>query len=339
MCLYTKHRKPQVAQRDIKVYKNVNRYVLDQKIAVSPCQGTQFSLDTPFIPDRSTPDIENNGSLYEINGGVIHACLWPSPERGSRYLEAYIPKGTEYWIGVDHTTVCARKLVVLSKPIEATSDKATLDPIMAEMLYHVATSYNGVKIGDFIVTDENNEEVYCAPTEVPNVPKNKIKGMVVGFNGRKPLIADIFHILEDVVIDARYNSKLDTFISEGDKAEKDMDGLNHTKAWKSQCAQDKNRFEAYNKLVAERGEDYYIPALGEMKQLLDNVIYIAAACSLAGMYCPIYMNRSFWTSTEYSQGCCWYCGIGAGGWGRDWCYKNCHNSLVPFYASAPVKKK
>ena len=335
MCLYTKHKKPLVAKRRIRVFKHVSTYSLEDKTAKSPCQGTLFKLDEEFLPARGTVDIRGT-SLCEINGGVIHACLWPDFSRGA-CLEAYIPEGTEYWIGVDHTTICARKLVVLSKPITP-ADCAGVDPIMAEMLYDSAEEHHGVKIGDYLVTNENGEDTYYKPTQLSNVPKDKIKGMVVGFNGSTPEIADIFNIVNNVMIDSDWNSKLDKYFDEGDNAQKDMDGYKHTLAWKSTCDQDKRRFEAYH-AIKSKGEDYYIPALGEMKLLLDNILTVAASCSLAGFSCPISMGDYFWSSTESSQYVCWCCGIYADGWCRYWDDRSHHHGVVPFVASQQMKKK
>lgn len=333
MCLYTKHEKPLVAKRDIKVYKHVRRVDLQRKVAESPCQGTKFALDTDFIPDKPAADIyRRSDDLYEINGGVIHACLWPDFSRGY-CLEAYIPAGTEYWIGCDHTTLCARKLVVKSKPVSS-DEFYGLDEVLSEMLYDSAEEKNGIKVGDFFYKDGNNES-FVAPAQVPNLPKDKIKGMVVGFDGDEPLIADVTHIFHDVQIDDRYNSKLDEFFNDRSKAKKDMNGYKHTKAWKSKC-QGESRFGAYA-IIEKLGEDYYIPALGEMETLLENILYVAAACSLAGVSLPITMGKSFWTSTEFSQCHSWRCGIRDFGVGGGWDYKYCHLRVAPFIASAKKK--
>ena len=122
MCLITNHKNPMIAQRDIKVYKHVRNIVYDDMrsdMAQSPYQGIWFNLDKEFIAEPSeTPllypwDDSNN---WEINAGAIHACLWPDFTIG-RCLEAYIPKGTEYWYGVDKSTVCAKKLFVTNRII------------------------------------------------------------------------------------------------------------------------------------------------------------------------------------------------------------------------------
>lgn len=339
MCLYTKHKEPIVAQRNIKVYKHVCDYKPQTKKAKSPCQRTWFSLDEDFNPEKQTVDIEEaHSGLYEINGGVIHACLWPDFSRG-KCLEAYIPAGTEYWIGIDHSTICARKLVVLNKPVTR-DDNPGLDPTMAQMLYDVAIECDGVKVGDYLVTSENGYEVYRSPLQVLNLPKDSIKGIVVGFNGNTPIVADIFHTIVDTVwIDAYYRSNLGgEFFDSGDQAELDMNGYEHFTAWKKTCEGTRDRFKAYH-VVKERGEDYYIPALGEMKQLITNILSVAASCSLAGLFCPICMDGYYWTSTESSEDCSWFCALCSDGWYRNWYSKYYHFRIVPFYSSAKLKAK
>ena len=335
MCLCTKHKEPLVARRNIKVYKHARYIDLQNKIAYSPCQNTKFKLDEDFIPERQTVDMRGL-SLYEINGGVIHACLFPDFSRGE-CLEAYIPEGTKYWIGVDHMTVCAEKLVVLSKPVKL-EDNPGIDPIMAEMFYDSSEEKNGVKVGDYLVTTEKGKEVYYKPSQLANVPKERIKGMVVGFNGSTPEVADIFHIIKSVMIDSEWDSTLDKHISNSYKAEKDMDGYKHTIAWEAVCKSNKSRFEAYH-AVKELGDDHYIPALGEMKLFMDNILTIAASCAIVGFFLPIQMGQVFWSSTEFSLRDCWDCRIRIDGWRRYCYYKYDRDSIVPFVASAQMKKK
>lgn len=335
MCLYTKHKEPLVAKRDIKVYKHVRRVDLDKKEAESPCQYTRFVLDKEFIPNRPTVDIEHwSGDFYTINGGVIHACLWPDFSRGA-CLEAYIPAGTEYWIGSDHTTICAKKLIVKSKPVSL-EEFYGLDETLSEMLYEIAEGKNGIKVGDLLYMDGSNEK-FVAPTKVSNLPKDKIKGMVIGFNDDEPLIADVANIISNVRIDSDANCNLDGFFGDRDKAKKDMEGYKHTKAWKSQC-QGKSRFGVYA-AIENLGEDYYVPALGEMETLLNNILFVAASCSLSGIRLTITISKWFWTSTEGWQGYSWGCCIGGGDVFERWYCKDFLGSVVPFIASAKKKKK
>ena len=333
MCLTTNHKAPLVASKDIKVYKHVKDITPDK--AQSPCQGTWFELNKEFVAQPSYTQLNpySDGKRWDINGGAIHACLWPDFDRG-RCLEAYIPEGTEYWYGVDKSTICAKKLFVTNKEVKP-EDCAGLDEEIALAVYSEAPQNSeGVKIGCFLSCDN----IYMSPSLAAGCSKKNIQGIVVGFNNGKPIVADIQNFIESVSIDNKWDSKLDKHIPDREEAMKDMDGYEHFKAWKETCKNNSERYEAYN-AVAKLSENHYIPALGEMELVWSNLIYIAAGCSLAGLACPFVMGHWYWTSTEDSQYDSWGSCLCSGGAGRDWYDKDYHCRMVPFVASANVKKK
>lgn len=331
MCLVTYHQKPMVASKDIKVYKHVREMSADK--AKSPYQETWFDLNKEFIAQPSETYLKsyNDGKRWGINGGAIHACLWPDFERG-RCLEAYIPKGTEYWYGIDKSTICAKKLFVTDKEVKP-EDCAGMDEEIALAAYSESPKNNeGVAIGFFLVFND-----FVGPAVAASCSKKNIQGIVVGFNGNEPVVADIQNLIESISIDNDWNSKLDKHIPNTEEAIKDMNGYEHTKAWKETCENNPKRYEAYN-AVAKLSENHYIPALGEMELVWKNLIYIAAACSLANVACPFTMGRWYWTSTECYLGRSWYSALGGYGAGRGCCIKDYHGSMVPFVASTNVKK-
>ena len=332
MCLVTYHQKPMVASKDIKVYKHVSEILADK--AKSPCQGTWFELNKEFVAQPSETYLSpySDGKRWEINGGAIHACIWPDFERG-RCLEAYIPEGTEYWYGVDKSTLCAKKLIVTDKEVKP-EDCAGMDEEIASAVYSEAPSNSkGIKIGSFFVFGD-----FVGPAVAASCAKKDIQGIVVGFNGDEPIVADIQNLMTSVSIDNEWDSKLHKHIPDREEAMKDMNGYEHTKAWKETCEKNPKRYEAYN-AVAKLSENHYVPALGEMELVWKNLIYIAAGCSLANVACPFTMGLWYWTSTECSQRYCWYSGLRCGGAGRFWDGKGRPGRVVPFVASANVKKK
>lgn len=332
MCLVTYHQKPMVASKDIKVYKHVSN--ISSGSAKSPYQGTWFDLNKEFVAQPSetylSPYID--GKRWEINGGAIHACLWPDFERG-RCLEAYIPEGTEYWYGIDKSTVCAKKLFVTDKEVKP-EDCAGMDEEIASAVYSESPKNNeGVAIGSFLVFND-----FVGPAVAASCSKKDIQGIVVGFNGNEPVVADIQNLMESISIDNDWDSKLDKYIPDTGEAMKDMDGYKHTKSWKETCENNPKRYEAYN-AVAKLSENHYIPALGEMELFWKNLIYIAAACSLANVACPFTMGRWYSTSTEHSQLSSWYSFLSSDGACRDWNSKDGYGRVVPFVASANLRKK
>lgn len=331
MCLLTYHEKPLVASKNIKVYKHVS-VIADNK-AQTPYQDTWFELNKYFVAQPSYTHLSRRAeNRWEINGGAIHACMWPDFSRG-KCLETYIPEGTKYWYGVDKSTICAKKLYITDKEVKP-EDCAGLDEEIATSVYSEAPTNNeGVKIGSFSVFGD-----FVSPSIAVSVSKKDIKGIVVGFNGDEPVVADIQNLLECVYIDSNYNSKFHQHFPYKEDAMKDMNGYEHTKAWKETCEGDSHRYKAYD-AVTKLGEHYYIPALGEMELVWANLIYIATGCSIAHIICPFTMQGWYWTSTEFSQSCSWYSGLYSYGTDRYWDSKHLQFSVVPFVASAHLKKK
>ena len=332
MCLVTYHQKPMVASKDIKVYKHVSN--ISSGSAQSPCQGTWFDLNKEFIaqPSETYLSLYNDGKRWGINDGAIHACLWPDFEMG-RCLEAYIPEGTEYWYGIDKSTICAKKLFVTDKEVKP-ENYAGMDEEIASAVYSEAPSNSkGVKIGSFFVFGN-----FVGPTIAASYSKKNIQGIVVGFNGNEPVVADIQNLMENISIDNDWESKLDKHIPDIEEAIKDMDGYNHTKSWKETCENNPKRYEAYN-AVATLSENHYIPALGEMLLVWKNLIYIAASCSLTCIACLFTMGRWYWTSTERSQLHSWLSYLSSDGAGSNWHRKNGYYTIVPFVASTNLRKK
>lgn len=185
MCLVTYHKKPMVASKDIKVYKHIKEIAADN--AKSPCQGTWFKLNKEFVAQPSETYLEpyNDGKRWEINGGAIHACLWSDFERGI-CLEAYIPEGTEYWYGLDKSTICAKKLFVTNKEVKP-EDCAGMDEEIASAFYSESPKNNeGVAIGSFLVFND-----FIGPAVAASCSKKDIQGIVVGFNGNEVVEGNI----------------------------------------------------------------------------------------------------------------------------------------------------
>lgn len=330
MCLCTKQKEPLVAQRNIKVYKHVSYIDDDKKTAKSLCQGTRFNLNADFVPDSSTVDITGHTEHLEINGGVIHACLYPDYGRG-RCLVAYIPKGTEYWFGLEGTTVCAKKLHVTNQEVTP-ENFAGMDEELATQLYSDAPSFNGIKVGCFLVKNTDDSKMFVSPIWVNDKPAENIIGIVVGFTPEnKPIIASHKHYLESTSIDNRYDCSLNDKYLSKEEARKDFNGYKNFKGWKKVCEGNPTRFEAYAQVTAF-GEEYYVPALGEMECMLENIKYVAAGFTLAGRNCPVSMPGWYWTSSGRSADGSWVCGIGSDGVRRGWFGKDAHGRVVPFVA-------
>ena len=299
MCLYVKDPKPHVAMTDIKVYKHVRSFDKVTKKAVTKYHETIFDLDKEFLPQGQVVP-----KTTTFTFGVIHACLWPDFDRGI-CLEAYIPEGTNYWIGVDGCTVCAEKLFVTSKEV---TEPACMDINLAREILAEVPAQESHTVGEF--TSDN-----C---------------IVVGFypDGR-PMIADIANMIQKVALDKEYelrNIECPSF----EKAIKDFNGISHhAKHPKGE------RYEAFT-AVSKLSSRHYIPACGEMRTLLSNVIYIAASCALKNIPISISMEGAYWTSSKYLSTYCWCCFINSMGVCQDLYCNYYRFRVIPFVAPNPI---
>lgn len=229
---------------------------------------------------------------------------------------------------------CAKKLFVTDKEVKP-EDCAGMDEEIALAVYSEAPQNSeGVKIGCFL----SCYNIYMGPSLAASCSKKNIQGIVVGFNNGKPIVADIQNVIESVSIDNECDSKLYKHIPDEEEAMKDMNGYEHFKAWKETCKNNSERYEAYH-AVTKLSENHYIPALGEMELVWSNLIYIAAGCSLAGLACPFTMSRWYWTSTECSKYSNWGSCLRNDGACREKNLKRYHYRVVPFVASANLRKK
>lgn len=333
MFLATKRQKPLIAQHDIRVFQYVNSVNTDAGTARLSDSRDTIELDKVLSNPNSLRIQENTDyNFFVVGGGAYYSYLWPYLNSRNNCLNAYIPKGTEYWVGVDGTTVCSRKIVV-ENSLVGENDITGLDEEIAEWLYLHAPVEEGIRVGDFIAKGSGGSEIVVDPYNFNRISNYRIKGVVVGFHDSLPIVANIFDILQDLAIDEDYDSNLGgRFFTDVNEAENDFCGWEHSRKWKQHCCSDPHRFPAWNALDGIFG-GYYMPALGEMKMLFKNITLIAAACALAKVNMPISMGEWFWTSTEYSSGYCWVCCLGSLGLYRDWDDKDDRSSIVPFVAS------
>ena len=330
MCLYTRHLKPLVAERDIEVIKYLNR--TSDNGYKTPSTGTPIKLDEiltakPEKPDISEYDKDCMGNvIYTLSGGAIHARITPNGMT-SCLRKAVIPKGTEYWIDPWGTEIAAKKMLITSEA----GHSANTTTFAQDILDH-APKVNGVYVGDFMLEDGS----FVRPSR--KVVDQKPIGRVVGFKGRKPLIAALEKF--GGCVDSEYQSKIDVYFPDPEEAMKDYSGKEHTQAYRELEAPNKRtRHSAFAKCVEYRegkGESWYLPALGEMLQMLNNAIYLNASYILSGLGFIVDPMMWFWTSSEYRQYGSWCCGLRSRRVLCDWRCKDFTYSVCPFLAS---KKK
>lgn len=117
MCLYTYDKKPLIAKEDIICYKAVE-YNPELDTYNTPFQRTDI---TEYVKNktiwrdssevqRTVADVDIFGkSLYETGIGYIHALRGPYGRALYHVYKCIIPKGTEYYIGLNDD-ICARAI-------------------------------------------------------------------------------------------------------------------------------------------------------------------------------------------------------------------------------------
>ena len=151
MCLYTKTNIPYIAKRDIPCYKVLK--MIGPNTFVTPFQKYPVNLNEPLVAEFNG-QIEKCFDSYVINGGYIHACIDYSNYLSDDVIfKAIIPKGTEYFVSSDCTTICAKKLILTEK-IGLQGNVSFTYEWMMDILEDLWKDNDGKHcIGDFLLSD------------------------------------------------------------------------------------------------------------------------------------------------------------------------------------------
>ena len=155
MCLYTKNIKSFIAKKDIKVIK-VLRKTKDEYF-------TSYHFEKVNLNSllKHNKEINYNKGNYGINGdflrigeGFIHATL--DAIKDNVYMlndklisiEAYIPKGTEFYIDEDINNICSKELFITENTCDPNLNNRELHEIYSYILErYINTEY--ISIGYF----------------------------------------------------------------------------------------------------------------------------------------------------------------------------------------------
>ena len=318
MCLYFRKGMPKVAKRHIICLKYLRR---EDDRYFSPCQGTPVTLNekmvaTPSKPQEAYELTDDYGNeVRSLNGGVIHAKLLKNSGYGNCCVKAIIPKGTKYWVDPFGTEIAAKEMIVTS---EKGSD-AVLDDSFAKDILEDAPEVNGIRVGDYLLESGN----YAHPSK----RVKKAVGIVAGFNpDGEPLIAALDRFYEQWgaydVLDKTYS------VSEACKL---FNGREVTQKAKEKLY----NYPAFKVCVeyGNEGDEWYMPALGEMTTMLNNAIYLNAAHTITDLGFAITTQYWFWSCSEDDSRGSLGCGLGRDRVGCGWRYKDCRRRIVPFLAS------
>lgn len=326
MCLYVGKKVALVAKKDITVYKFLKPSTIDSEWK-SPCQNTPVELNKVMKPARKSKEVfETSCHKYQINGGVIHACLITNMDDrfgGCTCFEATIKKGTTYYVQDDFIDIAAEEIYISDKKVEGDTVSPNIKEICDDYMDALGdlrefTNKDGIKIGYLYLTNGT----YVSPKDT--FEQDDVIGIVAFFDKNdNPIVT----ALEDVSLPwlTQYDmrNKIQSDIKD---TEKDFDGKKHTADIASSKDYDKDKFKAiaycldYDAGGKTKKGEWYLGATGEMIEMAKNLGVINATIIYTGIGSVIRANWT-WTSSEVSYGhipIVWYCRLEDGI--CDYCY-------------------
>lgn len=297
----------------------------------TPCQGTPVELNSTMLPKIDYPEFrgrwgDNFGNeISNLHGGVIHVRITPD-NMGNCRIKAIIPKGAKYWVDLTTKEIATTELQITDKPINKTDISIYYD------LLDNAPESNGIRVGDYQLEDDS----FVHPSE--KTKNLNVRGIVCGFReDGSPLICAIKILMG--VWDKDYNSKVGDFVDDWHEGIKLLNGKEITNKYKESKDKKLEVFEECINYRKEKNEEWYMPALGEMMTLLDNVIFLNAACNITGLGREISTYEWFWTCSECYSSLSWCCFLDSYGLYCDRGCKGCRGLIVPFFDSATTGKE
>ena len=278
MCLYIGKNSSFIAKSDIIVYKELKQ--IGKNYYVTPCQDFPVKLDNLLIPEGIATE-KPCGFKYRIEEGTIHA--YTSSNGNDLKFKAIIKKGTKFWIQDDLTEVAAEKLYITSEL--AGKEETDLSEYIKEF---------GV---DVYLKDGRR----CKITD--SFDKKDVIGVYGYDNQVIALESKGLQLSDDYSLPG--HPKVIDDLSE---AKKDLDGYGNTKQLKALGIKS-DALDYCEKL----GKDWYIPSLGQVKLVAENMLRINLTLKHLGK--DTLPFSWFWSSTlessKYAWGCCSY--------GGNWC--------------------
>ena len=270
MCLYIGKNSSFIAKSDIIVYKELKQ--IGKNDYVTPCQDFPVKLDNLLIPEGIATE-KPCGFKYRIEEGTIHA--YTSSNGNDLKFKAIIKKGTKFWIQDDLTEVAAEKLYITSEL--AGKEETDLSEYIKEF---------GV---DVYLKDGRR----CKITD--SFDKKDVIG-VYGYDNQVIALESIGLPLSDYYQLPGHPKVIDDL----SEAKKDLDGYGNTKQLKALGIKS-DALDYCEKL----GKDWYIPSLGQVKLVAENMLRINLTLKHLGKdTLPFsWFLSSTLESSKYAWGC------------------------------------
>ena len=285
MCLFIGSKSEFIAKHDITVYKKLSK--VSEGRWVTPNRSWPIEFNKVLIPEGVARE-EEYGFKFKINEGAIHAYTFSpdSKKDCEEFFMAKIPVGTRFWLQDDLKQIAAEKMIITTKHPEPRKRTDLSE------YYHL-----GVDVYLKDGSRSKNDESFSV-SEV--IGLFAFDNMVISTKVEKEVIS------HDILVNSENEYP---YIGIFEKAKK---GYKNTKSLEKYLI-DHPAIDICKTL----GEDWYIPALGELIKAFSNLLCINL--TLRKLNLPtIDYKKWFWSSTMKEKEYVWICS-GFGGW-YDWDY-------------------
>lgn len=302
--------KPYVAKENIKVFKILAKDGIYYK---TPYQGSIVELGSPMKPDKEINyNSRNYGykkSMLCVEGGFIHAVTnvvdyddVVSDNENYAVVEAFIPKGVEFYVSDDFVEIAAKELFITDKIVGRNTkwSKEELKAFLLEYPIENLISKDKVSIGWLMLNDKTfvhpslfDKEIMQAVGIVCETDENGYN--IMSLEETTKQWSEKFVKVEG----------LGTF--EGEEVYADRNGQEHCKVISKQEQFNNEMFPAvkwcldYETEGTKKG-DWYLPACGELRNAILNMHIINAVLICSSIGVQVNTSRGYWSSSEYSGG-------------------------------------
>lgn len=337
MCLYTKNLKPYVAKENIKVFKILAKDGIYYK---TPYQGSIVELGSPMKPDKEINYNSGNygykKSMLCVEGGFIHAVTnvvdydddVVSDNENYAVVEAFIPKGVEFYVSDDFVEIAAKELFITDKIVGLNTkwSKEELKTFLLEYPIENLISKDKVSVGWLMLNDKTfvhpslfDKEIMQAVGIVCETDEN-------GYN-----IMSLEETIKQWCEKLVKVEGLKTFGEE--KAYTDRKGQEHCKIISKQEEFDNGVFPAVKWCLEYQTEgtkkgDWYLPAVGELRNMILNMQAINASLIWTSVGVTLNTLKYYWSSSAYCSYIAHNVSTGSGRVGSS--YKNLNRYVRAF---------
>lgn len=316
MCLNSQRLKPFIAKKDLKVFKVLIK--TEEGNYKTLYQRYKVELNSLMIANDKKYEYFNLGYKWHecqlsIEDGYIHSLfnnIKGYLNGGERFciVIAYIPKGTEYYVGTSFMDVCSKQLKLTDEFVSLDNAVLTKEEIM-DIISPICDSIdkNNVCSGWMV----KNDKTFIHPSEYTDNMKDDIIGIVGDIINGKTIVVALDETKCKWCMENRKVDGMPTVSYED--IYNDFNGKEYTDIVKNNqnYQEDNNYFPAFDCCLkyetkgTEKG-DWYLPSTGE-EHTIYNRHRDVINYSLFIIDKELIKISYYWTSAEDSPMNAWYC--------------------------------